>query len=152
MESKWNKAELAKNDSVMMGCYVVQELKMLISLFLSFWDHMTLYRANFTEFLWSCIVVLKSAPCIYNRPSLAPTTKLIWFLCTALTVLREIPKTKNMVTSACVMYTCRFNQELGFEFRTGIFQYLLSGKLVSDSPKGVWKRHQWQIQYFYFSV
>lgn len=100
-------------------------------------SRLSVYRANFTAFIWSCIAALKSAASLCNLLCLAPITMLIWFLCTAFTFLREriwLPQLLSCTRASLI-------RELGFESKTGIFQYLLSGRLVGIrlSKRGVKK-------------
>lgn len=107
MESKQKEVEQSQNHSVMKeDCYVVQEARMLISSFLSFWSHMTLYlcwhflclsvhRADFTAFTWSFIAALKSAPSLDNLPCLVSIHNFY------------IPRGRNMVIPAYAMYTLK---------------------------------------------
>lgn len=106
MESKQKEVEQSQNHSVMKDCYVVQEARMLISSFLSFWSHMTLYlcwhflclsvhRADFTAFTWSFIAALKSAPSLNNLPCLVSIHNFY------------IPRGRNMVIPVYAMYTLK---------------------------------------------
>lgn len=100
---------------------------------------MTLHRANFTAFTWSCIAALKSAPSLCNLPCLAPTAKLILSLCTAFTFLREIPKTKNMVTSASSCMLAGLIRILALSLEQGYFNIYLVESWYQTLQKGCGK-------------
>lgn len=121
--------------------FKTKDANLLISFLLGPHDSLTMWtsisclclKAGFTAFILSFIAAQKYAPSVHN-PWLAPTTNLMWFLGTAFTFSRKWIWLSQIMSCPHFRF-CSLVKELRFQLITGMFQYPLSERLVSDSPR-----------------